>query len=246
MKKILFVFTVFVCSSLFAADIWETREEIDVNGMLLEKSIFISGSVMKVLNASPNGISETFINLDADNFTEINHKYKTFQTVKLSEYIKWSQKGINDMKEQMKEKIGNFDPDKVIPKVTFEKQGNEVVEKWNCEIWNVVVDGKPYSKIWVAPELKNQQVIEFKKRFSAMIPEDLTKYRTVDAQIDDKFLEIGTVVKSIKLSQNPKMPTVKISLKKMVKSNLKKIELVIPAGYVDKSAKETGNPQSEQ
>ncbi|MBO4698620.1 DUF4412 domain-containing protein [bacterium] len=241
MKKFLFIFSVFVCSSLLAADIWETREEIDVNGVVAEKNTVISGNMMKVVNTSPNGDTETFIDLAADKITIVNHKYKSFQTIKLSKYMEFAQQLFNELKE----KTGKFDPDKVIPKVTFEKQGNEVVEKWNCEIWNVVVDGKPYSKIWVSPELKNQQVIEFKKKFSAMLPENLSKYRTVDAQIDDKFVEIGTVVKSIKLSQNPKMPEVKTTVKKMAKSNLKKIDLVIPSGYADKSAPEMMNTQTK-
>lgn len=242
MKKFLFVLSVFVCSSLSAVDIWETREEIDVNGTLAEKSMFISDSMMKVVNASPNGDTETLIDLAADKITIINHKYKSFQTIKLSKYIEFAQQ----LFAEIKEKTGKFDPDKVIPKVTFEKQGNEVIEKWNCEVWNVVVDGKPYSKVWVSPELKNQQVVEFKKKFAATLPENLSKYRTVDAQIDDKFVEIGTIVRSVKLAQNPKMPTVKITVKKMVKSNLKKIDLVIPAGYADKSAPDMTNPQTKQ
>lgn len=241
MKKFLFVLTVFVCSSLFAADVWETREEIDVDGALSEKSMLITDNTMKVVNTSPSGDTETFIDLAADKITIINHKYKSFQTIKLSKYIEFAQQLFNELKE----KTGKYDPDKVIPKVTFEKQGNEVVEKWNCELWNVIVDGKPYSKVWVSPELKNQQVIDFKKKFAATLPENLSKYRTVDAQIDDKFVEIGTVVRSIKIAQNPKMPVVKITVKKMSKSNLKKIDLVIPAGYADKSTPETTNTQTK-
>ena len=241
MKKFLFVLLVFVCSSLLAADIWETREEVDVNGALAEKSMLITDNMMKVVNTSPSGDTETFIDLAADKITIINHKYKSFQTIKLSKYIEFAQQLFNELKD----KTGKFDPDKVIPKVTFEKQGNEVVEKWNCEIWNVMVDGKPYSKVWVSPELKNQQIIEFKKKFAATLPESLTKYRTVDAQIEDKFVEIGTVVRSIKFAQNPKMPAVKITVKKMMKSNLKKMELVIPAGYADKSAPEMMNTQTK-
>lgn len=242
MKKFLFVLSVFVCSSLLAADIWETREEIDVNGVIAEKNTVISGNMMKVVNTSPNGDTETFIDLDADQITIVNHKYKSFQTIKLSKYIEFAQQLFNELKD----KTGKFDPEKVIPKVAFEKQGNEAVEKWNCEIWNVVVDGKPYSKVWVAPEMKNRQLAEFKKKFAATLPENLAKYRTVEAQIEDKFVEIGTIVKSVKLSQNPKMPEVKTTVKRMAKSDLKKIEVVIPAGYVDKSAPETGNPQSKQ
>ena len=241
MKKFLFVLTVFICSSLFAADIWETQEEIDVNGVTAEKSVFISGSIMKVVNASPNGNTETLVDLDADKITIVNHQYKSFQIIKLSKYIEFAQQLFNELKE----KNGKFDPDKVIPKVAFEKQGNEIVEKWNCEVWSVVVDGKPYSKVWVATELKNQQFAEFKKKFAAALPENLAKYRTIEAQIDDKFVEIGTVVKSVKLSLNPKMPEIKTTVKKMTKSALKKVELVIPAGYADKSAPETTNNQAK-
>jgi len=241
MKKFLFVLAIFVCSTLFAADVWETREEIDVNGSLAEKSMLISDNTMKVVNTSPSGDTETLIDLAADKITIINHKYKSFQTIKLSKYIEFAQQLFNELKE----KTGKFDTDKIIPKVTFEMQGNETIEKWNCEVWNIIVDGKPYSKVWVSPELKNQQVVEFKKKFAAMLPENLSKYRTVDAQIDDKFVETGTIVRSIKIAQNPKMPVVKITLKKMVKSNLKKIDLTIPAGYADKSAPEMTNTQTK-
>ena len=234
MKKFLFVLSVFVCSSLFAADIWETREEIDVNGTVAEKTVVISDSVMKVVNTSPNGETETLVDLNADKITIVNHKYKTFQTFKISKYIEFAQQLFNELKE----KQGTVDPEKVLPKVAFEKQGNEAVEKWNCEVWSVSVDGKPYSKIWVAPELKNKQLLEFKKKFTAVLPENLAKYRTVDAQIEDKFVEIGTVVRSVKLSQNPKMPEIKTTVKKMIRSDLKKIDLVLPAGYADKSVPE--------
>lgn len=235
MRKILFVLAMFLaCPQLFAADIWETREEIDVNGTVAEKTVVISDSVMKVVNTSPNGETETLVDLNADKITIVNHKYKTFQTFKISKYIEFAQQLFNELKE----KQGTVDPEKVLPKVAFEKQGNETVEKWNCEVWNVSVDGKPYSKVWVAPELKNKQLLEFKKKFTAVLPENLAKYRTVDAQIEDKFVEIGTVVRSVKLSQNPKMPEIKTTVKKMIRSDLKKIDLVLPAGYADKSVPE--------
>ena len=242
MKKFLFVLSmVFACSSLFAADIWETQEEINVNGTVAEKTVVISDSAMKVVNTSPNGETETLVDLNADKITIVNHKYKTFQTFKISKYIEFAQQLFNDLKE----KQGAVDPDKVLPKVTFEKQGNETVEKWNCEVWSVIVDGKPYSKVWVTPEMKNKQLLEFKKKFTAILPDNLVKYRTVEAQFEDKFVEIGTVVKSVKLSQNPKMPEVKTTVKKMMRSDLKKIELMLPAGYADKSAPETVQPKTK-
>ena len=242
MKKNLFVLVMFfACPLLFAADVWETQEEIDINGVIAEKSVVISDNVMKVVNTSPNGETETYVDLNADKITIITHKYKTFQTFKISKYIEFAQQLFNELKE----KQGTVDPEKVLPKVVFEKLANETVEKWNCEVWNVSVDGKPYSKVWVAPELKNKQMLEFKKKFAAVLPENLAKYRTVEAQIEDKFVEIGTVVKSIKLSMNPKMPEIKTTVKKMVKSNLKKIELVLPAGYADKSAPEPVQPKTK-
>ena len=242
MKKILVVLiTVFVWISIFAADIWETREVVDINGVTSEKSVVISDGVMKVVNTSSTGEIETVVDLNADKITIINHNQKSFQTIKLSEYVKFAQQLFNELKE----KSGNVDPDKVIPKVTFEKQGNEKVEKWNCEVWTVSVDGRPYSKIWVAPELKNKQLIDFKKKFSAIIPENLAKYRTVDAQIDDNFVEKGTVVKSLKFSTNPKMPAVMITLKNMVKADAKKLKIMIPSGYADKSTSPAAAPQSK-
>lgn len=242
MRKFLFVFAMFfACSQLFAADVWETQEEIDINGVIAEKSVVISDNVMKVVNTSPNGETETIVDLNADKITIITHKYKTFQTFKISKYIEFAQQLFNELKE----KQGAVDPEKVLPKVAFEKLANETVEKWNCEVWSVLVDGKPYSKVWVAPELKNKQMLEFKKKFAAVLPENLTKYRTVEAQIEDKFVEIGTVVKSIKLSLNPKMPEIKTTIKKMAKSALKKVEFVIPAGYADKSAPEPVQPKTK-
>ena len=242
MKKILAVLiTVFVWISVFAADIWETREVIDVNGTTSEKSVIISDGVMKVINTSSSGETETLVDLNADKITIITHNQKSFQTIKLSEYVKFAQQ----LFDELKDKSGNVDPEKVIPKVTFEKQENETVEKWNCEVWTVSVDGKPYSKVWVAPELKNKQLIDFKKKFSAIIPESLAKYRTVDAQIDDNFIEKGTVVKSLKLAQNPKMPSVMITLKNMTKADVKKLKLAIPTNYIDKSAPEMSKPQSK-
>ena len=215
MRKFLFVFAMFfACQLLFAADVWETSEEIDVNGVIAEKTVVISDNVMKVVNTSPNGETETIVDLNADKITIITHKYKTFQTFKISKYIEFAQQLFNELKE----KQGTVDSEKVLPKVAFEKLANETVEKWNCEVWSVLVDGKPYSKVWVAPELKNKQMLEFKKKFAAVLPENLTKYRTVEAQIEDKFVEIGTVVKSIKLSLNPKMPEIKTTIKKMAKS----------------------------
>lgn len=242
MKKILVVFVVvFVFASLFAADVWETREVIDINGVTSEKSVVISDSIMKVVNTSPNGETETLVDLASDKITIITHNQKSFQTIKLSEYVKFAQQLFNELKE----KSGSIDPEKAIPKVTFEKQGNDTVEKWNCEVWMVSVDGKPYSKVWLAPELKNQQLIDFKNKFSAIIPESLAKYRTVDAQIDDNFISKGTIVKSLKLAQNPKMPVVTVTLKKITKADVKKLNLTIPAGYADKSAPEMLKPQSK-
>ena len=242
MKKILAVLiTVFACVSVFAADIWETREVIDVNGVTSEKSVVISDGVMKVINTSSSGETETVVDLNADKITIITHNQKSFQTIKLSDYVKFAQQLFNELKE----KSGNVDPEKVVPKVTFEKLGSETVEKWNCEVWNISVDGKPYSKVWVAPELKNKQLIDFKKKFSAIIPENPAKYRTVDAQIDDNFIEKGTIVKSLKLSSNPKMPAITVTLKNIAKADVKKLKLAIPAGYADKSAPVTATPQSK-
>ena len=233
--------TVFICTSLFAADVWETREVIDINGVTSEKSVVISDSVMKVVNTSPNGETETLVDLKADKITIVTHNQKSFQIIKLSEYVKFAQQLFNELKE----KSGSVDPEKVIPKVTFEKQGNDTVGKWNCEVWTVSVDGKPYSKVWLAPELKNQQLVDFKNKFSAIIPENLAKYRTVDAQIDDNFISKGTIVKSLKLAQNPKMPVVTVTLKNMTKADVKKLNLAIPSNYTDKSSPAVSKPQSK-
>lgn len=243
MKKILMLsITIFCSLAIFAADVWETLEETDVNGIISEKHVVISSNMMKVTNTSQSDEIETFVDLDADKITIISHKQKYFQTIKLSEYVKFAQQLVKELKE----KSGSIDPEKVLPKVTFEKDGNEIVGNWNCEIWTVSVDGKPYSRIWLAPELKNKQLVEFKNKFHAIIPESLAKYRSVDSQIDDNFIEKGTIVKSMKIPQNEKMPTVLTTVKKVANiKDIKKLSLTIPAGYADKSAPEMTNTQSK-
>jgi len=187
MKKFLFVLTVFVCSSLFAADIWETSEEIDVNGVTAEKNVVISDSMMKVENTSPNGRTETLVDLGADKITIVNHKYKSFQVVKLSKYIEFAQQLFNELKE----KSGKFDPEKAIPKVTFEKQGEEVLEKWNCEMWAVSVDGKLSSLLNLR---KNSRLL-----FRKILP------NTVRLMPRSKI----NLLKSVQLSAQSKLPRIK-------------------------------------
>ena len=242
MKKFfMFFMTVFACGFLSASDIWETLEETDTNGVISEKHTVISENSMKVTNISPNNHIETMIDLNADTITYISHKHKTYQVIKLSKYVEFAvQLGKDIMAQSAK-----FDADKALPKVTFEKQGTETVGKWNCEVWAVSLDGKPYSTVWLATGLKNQQVIDFKKKFTAVIPEALLKYRSVDAQIDDNFIDKGTIVKSFKFSQNKKMPTVITTVREFKKSDIKKLSLTIPANYVDKSTPETGQQQSQ-
>jgi hypothetical protein len=215
----------------FAADVWKSVEEIEVNGNTVTKNIFVGSDVMRTENESESGKNETIIDLPSDRITIINHKIRSYQIIQLSKYIEFA----GQLAEEMKGK-GHIDPEKVIPQVTFEKLGMSKVEKWDCEEWLVKVDGKPYNKVWVAPELKNLPVIKFKKKFAAIMPESLAKYRSTDAKIEDNFLDAGMIVKAQKIPANKKMPVVTQTVKLVEPSDIKMLNFKIPSDYSDNSA----------
>jgi len=231
-KRIFTVLIIFLLPSfIFSADVWRSVEEIEVNGKIVTKDIFVGSDTMRTVNESVNGKNETIIDLKNDKITMINHKSQTFQTVKLSEYIKFAEQLAAEMRGN-----GHIDPEKVIPNVTFEKTGGEKVGEWECEEWLVKVDGKPYNKVWVAPALKNLPLIKFKRKFAAIMPESLVKYRSIDAKIEDNFLPLGLIVKAQKIPSNKKMPVVTQTVKEIKPALDKNLLFKIPAEYKDKSA----------
>jgi len=240
MNRVLFTVLCFVFLPFisFAADAWKSVEEIEVNGTTVTKNIFVGSDIMRTENESSSGKNETVIDLSSDRITIINHKTKSYQIITLSKYIEFAQQ----LAEEMKGK-GHIDPEKVIPQVTFEKIGTSKVGEWDCEEWLVKVDGKPYNKVWVAPELKNLPVIKFKKKFAAVMPESLAKYRSTDAKIEDNFLSAGMIVKAQKIPANKKMPVVTQTVKLVEPADIKMLNFKIPADYLDRSAAENKETQ---
>jgi hypothetical protein len=218
---------------IHSAEVWKSVEEVEVNGQIVTKNIFVGSDIMRTENESISGKNETIIDLKADKITIINHKTESYQIITLSKYIEFAQQLAADMKG-----TGHVDPEKVIPQVAFEKTGEAKVGEWDCEEWVVKVDGKPYNKVWVATALKNLPVIKFKKKFAAVMPESLAKYRSVDAKIEDNFLNSGMIVKAQKVPTSKKMPVVTQTVKIIEPASAAVLKFNIPAGYENKSAPE--------
>lgn len=224
---------------IFCAEVWKSVEEVEVNGTIVTKNIYVAEDIMKTDNISDSGRNETLVELKADKITLINHKTQSFQVIKLSKYIEFAEQLASDIRAQ-----GHIDSDKVIPQVSFEKKGNVKVGDFDCEEWNINVDGKQYSKVFVAPSLKNSPVIKFKKKFAAMMPDSLVKFRSIDAKIEDNFLNIGMVVKSVRTPISKKVPVVTQTIKLIQPVALESISFKVPANYVDKSAPENNETQN--
>jgi len=223
-------FLIFSAFSIFASEIWETVEDIVVNDITATKRILASENMAMTVNTTANGENETIIDLAADKITLINHKNKSYQVIKLSEYVRFAEQLAEELKSR-----GQIDQNKVAPKVTFTSQGSETVGRWNCEVWAVSVDGKPYSRVWVAAELKDSPFIAFRKRFSTIFPESIAKYRNIESVIESNFFDKGMIVKTVKVSASNRMPAITTTLVSLKKSDLKAITFKIPEGYQNKS-----------
>lgn len=228
-------------SVLFSAEVWKSVEEVEVNGQIVTKNIFVTADTMKTENVTENGKNETLVDLKADKITFVNHKTQSFQVIKLSKYIEFAEQLAADIKSQ-----GHIDSDKVIPQVSFEKKGNVKVGDFDCEEWNVMVDSKQYSKVWVAPSLKNSPVIKFKKKFAALMPDSIVKFRSIDAKIEDNFLPVGMIVKSVRTPISKKVPVVTQTIKLVQPLTIESISFKIPVTYVDKSAPENNEEQKTE
>ena len=224
-------FLAFSAFPIFASEVWETVEDIVVNNITATKRVLASDNMARTINTTENGENETIIDLAADKITLINHKNKSYQVLKLSEYIKFAEQLAEELKSR-----GQIDQSKVAPKVTFASQGSETVGRWNCEVWAVSVDGKPYSRVWVAAELKDSPFIAFRKKFSAVFPESIAKYRNIESVIESNFFDKGMIVKTVKAAASNRMPSVTNTLVSLKRSDLKAITFKIPEGYQNKSA----------
>jgi hypothetical protein len=116
---------------------------------------------------------------------------------------------------------------------------------WNSEEWFVTVDGKPYTKVWIAPEMKDSPILRFKKKFAGLLPDSVAKYRSVDAKIEDHFADKGMIVKMEKIPASKKMPVVTHTVKQVRPVTVESLSFRIPAGYRNTSAPETDEEQNK-
>ncbi len=239
-----FIFILLVFSaSLSASEAWASVEEVEANGQVVTKKVFVTENIMKMDNHGANGRIETIIDLSSDKITIINHKTNSFQEFQLSQYIEFARQLAKDIRSQ-----GYIDPEKVVPQLSFERisDSDARVGEWNSEKWLVKVDGRPYTKLWVAPELKNTPILRFKKRFAGLLPDSLAKYRSVDAKIEDHFVDKGMIVKMEKVPRSKKMPVVTHTVKQIRPVTPESVSFKIPAGYRNTSAPEADEKQDTQ
>jgi len=223
-----------------AAEVWKSVEEIEVNGKKISKEIYVTENVMKTVNVAEAGGNETIVDLKNDKITIINHKTESYQVIKLSKYVEFAQQLAEDIKSK-----GHISTDAVIPQIKFEKKKDSKLNDWDCEEWVVILDGKPFRNIWIAPELKDAPILKFKQKFSKIIPDTLVKYRSINSRIEQHFIDKGMVVKSVRVSTNKKVPIITQTVKDIKPVTLKSVSIKIPENYIDKSAPVSNAPQTE-
>lgn len=217
-----------------AAEVWKSTEEIEVNGKKITKEIYVTENMMKTINTADSGGNETIVDLKNDKITIINHKTESYQIIKLSKYVEFAEQLAEDIKAR-----GHISTDDVIPQLKFVKNKDTKLNDWDCEEWTVVLDGKPYRTIWIAPELKDAPILKFKQKFGKIIPDTLVKYKSINSRIDKHFIDKGMVIKSVRISTSKRVPVVTQTVKNIKPVTLKTISVKIPENYLDKSAPET-------
>lgn len=229
-RFLILVFTVMATAALCAQESWKISEEVEVDGNKVQKVSYIGTDIMRTVNTAASGQNESIVDLKKDSITMVNHIQKTYQVFKLSEYIKFAQNMADSLKNQ-----GYINPDKVEPKIAYIKKKAELLGKWNSQNYIVKVDGKDAYEIWVAPELKESPVIGFRKKFAAVLPEGLAKYRTIEEKVKDHFDAEGLIVKMIKIPINKKLPKITQTMTAFDKADITPEMLVIPSDYADKT-----------
>jgi len=229
-KMLFFLFIMAVSTVVFAAEGWEVIEEVSVNGSIIIKRSYFDENVIKVVNESPTGSTETIVDLANDKVILINHFQKTYQVSKLSDYIAFAEGMANGLKSG-----GYVDPEKLNPKIAFVKKGSEKIGAWETTRYLVTVDGKDYQEVWIAPSFKTSPVIQYRKKYASFLPETLVKYRAIEEKIKDKAAEEGLIVKSIKIPLNKKLPKVQQTMKEIKSITITPALLAIPSGYTDKT-----------
>lgn len=241
MRKLAFLIALCAAALLMAAEEgWKVTEEVTVNGSRVLKQSYFNEQYIKVVNQADTGSNETIIDLANDKITIINHYQKSYQVSKLSDYIKFAEGIASGLRNG-----GYVNPQKLEPKIVFEKKGTEVVGAWNTLHYVVKVDGKDYQEIWVAPELKTSPVLEFRKKYAALLPETLVKYRALDEKIKDQAAAEGMIVRMVKLPLNKKLPKIDQRMTEMVKFELIPALLTVPKDYTDKTIVATPAPAKQ-
>ncbi|HOW52126.1 MAG TPA: hypothetical protein PLV42_08820 [bacterium] len=228
-----FVFLTALCATallMAAEDGWKVTEEVSVNGSRVIKHSYFNEQYIKVVNQADTGSNETIIDIANDKITLINHFQKSYQVSKLSDYIKFAEGIANGLKNG-----GYVNPQKIEPKVVFEKKGPEKVGAWDALHYVVKVDGKEYQEIWVAPALKTSPVLEFRKKYAALLPETLVKYRALDEKIKDQAAAEGMIVRMVKIPINKKLPKIDQTMTEVVKFDITPALLTVPKDYLDKT-----------
>lgn len=232
MRAFCFLTALFLVGSLWSAEEtgWKVTEEVLVNGSKVTKHSYFNDHYIKVVNEADTGSTETIIDLQNDKITLINHFQKSFQVSKLSDYLKFAEGIANGLKNS-----GYANPEKVEPKIVFEKKGADVVGPWQAVRSVVKVDGKEYAEIWVASELKTSPVLEYRKKYAALLPETLVKYRAIDEKIREQAATEGLIVRMIKIPLNKKLPKVDQKMISLAPMALTPAMLLIPKDYLDKT-----------
>jgi hypothetical protein len=241
MRKLAFLTALCATALLMAAENgWKVTEEVSVNGSRVLKHSYFNENYIKVINQADTGSTETIIDIAADKITIINHFQKSYQVSKLSDYIKFAEGIANGLRNG-----GYVNPQKLEPKMVFEKKGTEQIGAWSAIHYVVKVDGKDYQEIWVAPELKTSPVLEFRKKYAALLPETLVKYRALDEKIKDQAAAEGMIVRMVKVPINKKLPKIDQTMTEVVKFDITPALLTVPKDYTDKTIVATPAPAKQ-
>jgi len=236
-KFIVFVFLIFISFSIVAGEIWQLKEVIKVNNNVFSRYTYISGNILKLVNQTDSGKTETIINMDQDRMIIANYNQKTYQEVKLSEYIEF----VEHMSDALKRHKG-YSKKKSLPKIKYKRVASEKIEKWDTVQYMVLINGKEFMTVWVAPGLKNSPVIKFRDKFDSIIPDSLTSHKSIDDKVKDHFKDVGMIVKMHKIPANRTLPDVVETLKSLDKIKAAPEIFRIPKDFSSK----TPGPKAER
>ncbi len=226
--------------ALLASEGYKLTEEVTVEGGRVIKQSWIDETRAKVVNQAPTGSTETIVDISADKVVMINHFNKSYQVAKLSDFIKFAEGIANGLKQG-----GFVNPEKLDPKIVFERKGTEKSGSWNAVRYLVKVDGREFYEIWVSPDLKDNPVNGYRKKFAAYLPESLVKYRDLEDKIKDQAAAEGMIVRMIRIPLNKKMPRTDQTVTAVEKVDMTPEVFAIPSDYTDKTIVDASQPQPQ-